>query len=94
MRLSEIFSTIQNCWNWTKSAFSKRRIGDDRLRKQRRDRKQQKSDSELHYSGMAESKPDKKAMERFKKPAYEVTDVIGYMAKKYDIKGEMQVGNK
>lgn len=38
---------------------------------------------------MAESKPDEKAMERFKKPAYEVTDVIGYMAKKYDIKGEM-----
>ena len=64
------------------------------MRKQRRDRKQQKNDSELHYSGMAESKPYKKAMERFKKPAYEVTDVIGYMAKKYDIKGEMQVGNK
>lgn len=90
----EIFLIIRNCWNWIKSAFSKPRIGDDRLRKQRRDRKQQKNDSELHYGGMAESKPDKKAMERFKKPAYEVTDVIGYMAKKYDIKGEMQVGNK
>ena len=59
------------------------------MRKQRRDRKQQKNDSELHYGGMAESKPDDKAMERFKKPAYEVTDVIGYMAKKYDIKGGM-----
>lgn len=64
------------------------------MRKQRRDRKQQKNDSEMHYSGMAESKPDKKAIERFKKPAYEVTDVIGYMAKKYDIKGEMRVGQK
>lgn len=64
------------------------------MRKQRRDRKQQKNDSELHYGGMAESKPDEKAMERFKKPAYEVTDVIGYMAKKYDIKGEMQVGQE
>ena len=42
------------------------------MRKQRRDRKQQKNDSEMHYSGMAESKPDKKAIERFKKPAYEV----------------------
>ena len=64
------------------------------MRKQRRDRKQQKNDSELHYGSMAESKPDEKAVERFKKPAYEVTDVIGYMAKKYDIKGEMQIGNK
>lgn len=64
------------------------------MRKQRRDRKQQKNDSELHYGGMAESKPDDKAVERFKKQAYEVTDVIGYMARKYDIKGEMQVGNK
>lgn len=90
----EIFLIIRNCWNWIKSAFTKPRIGDDRLRKQRRDRKQQKNDSELHYGGMAEGKPDEKAMERFKKPAYEVTDVIGYMAKKYDIKGEMRVENK
>lgn len=74
--------------------ISKPRIGDDRLRKQRRDRKQQKNDSELHYGGMAESKPDEKAMERFKKPAYEVTDVIGYMAKKYDVKGVMQSGQE
>lgn len=64
------------------------------MRKQRRDHKQRKNDSELHYGGMAERKPDQKAIERFKKPAYEVTDVIGYMARKYDVKGEMQVGNK
>lgn len=64
------------------------------MKKQRRDRKQQKNDSELHYGGIAESKPDQKAIERFKKPAYQVTDVIGYMARKYDIKGEMQFGQK
>ena len=64
------------------------------MRKQRRDRKRQKNDSELHYSGMAESKPDRKAIERFKKPAYEVTDVIGYMASKYDIKGVIADGNR
>lgn len=64
------------------------------MRKQRRDRKQQKNDSELHYCGMAESKPDQKAIERFKKPAYQVTDVIGYMARKYDIKGVIADGNR
>lgn len=64
------------------------------MRKQCRDRKQQKNDSEMHYGGVEESKPDEKARERFKKPAYEVTDVIGYTAKKYDIKGEMQVGQE
>jgi len=48
----------------------------------------------MHYGGMAESKPDKKAMERFKKPAYEVTDVIGYTARKYDIKGVIADGNR
>lgn len=66
----EIFLIIRNCWNWIKSAFSKRRIGDDRLRKQRRDRKQRKNDSELHYGGMAEKETDEKAKEKFQNPAY------------------------
>lgn len=40
------------------------------MRKQRRDRKQQKNDSKSHYEMMAEKKPDEKAKEKFRSPAY------------------------
>lgn len=66
------------------------------MRKQRRDRKQQKSDSELHYGGMAENKPDERAKEWFRRPAYQMEskDVLDYLADKYDIKMGMSDGGQ
>lgn len=43
---------------------------------------------------MAVTKPDAKAAKAFGRKAYECCDVLGYMAKKYDIKGEIGIGEK
>lgn len=40
---------------------------------------------------MAETKPPDKAIAAFNRKAYECGDVAGYMAKKYDIKGEIGI---
>ena len=52
-----------------------------------------KLEDQQHYESL-EEKVDGKAMERFRRPAYQVTDVIGYMARKYDIKGVIADGNR
>ena len=43
---------------------------------------------------MAEAKPDAKAAKAFVRKAYECCDVAGYMARKYDIKGDIAIGEK
>ena len=49
--------------------------------------------AESNYTEMEEKAPDPKAVERFRRPAYhQVNDVSGYLAKKYNIKGEMRSG--
>lgn len=54
-----------------------------------RSRKQQKIDRESGYDDKEEH-VDSKARERFARKPYEVEDVAGYMAKKYDIKKEVE----
>lgn len=54
-----------------------------------RSRKQQKIDRDQAYDE-EESHVDDKARERFLRKPYEVDDVAGYMAKKYDIKKEVE----
>lgn len=53
-----------------------------------RSRKQQKIDRDSGYDDKEEH-VDSKARERFLRKPYEVDDVAGYMAKKYDIKKEV-----
>ena len=50
-------------------------------KQQRFDRDQAYDEEEVHV--------DSKARERFRRKPYEVDDVAGYMAKKYDIKKEV-----
>lgn len=60
------------------------------VHKERRDRHLQKLDREQHHEELEERKVSDKARERFQRPPYQITDVTGYMAKKYDIKREME----
>jgi hypothetical protein len=43
---------------------------------------------------MAEAKPDARAAKVFVRKTYECCDVLGYMAKKCDVKGEIGIGEK
>lgn len=54
--------------------------------KARRDRHQQKLDQVQHHEELEECAVPDKARERFRRPPYQLTDPVGYMAKKYDIK--------
>lgn len=54
-----------------------------------RTRKQQKIDSDMLHD-IETRHVDNKARERFLRKPYEVDDVAGYMAKKYDIKKEVE----
>ena len=54
-----------------------------------REYKQQKIDRDQAYDE-EEAHVDDKARERFLRKPYEVDDVAGYMAKKYDIKKEVE----
>lgn len=60
------------------------------VHKERRDRHLQKLDREQHHEELEEGQVSDKALERFQRPPYQITDVTGYMAKKYDIKREMR----
>lgn len=51
-------------------------------------------DRRSRLAKMAEMEPDAKAAKAFVRKAYECCDAAGYMAKKYDIKGEIVVGEK
>lgn len=54
-----------------------------------KDRHRQKIRETDYYNNLEERKVSNKARERFRRPPYQVMDVAGYMAKKYDIKREM-----
>lgn len=60
------------------------------VHKERRDRHLQKLDRKQHHEELEGRKASDKARERFRRPPYQVMDVTGYMAKKYDIKREMR----
>lgn len=51
-------------------------------------------DRKRRLADLAETKPDAKATKAFIRKAYECCDVLGYMAKKYDIKGEIGIGEE
>lgn len=55
-----------------------------------KDRHRQKIRENDHYNDLEGRKVSDKAMERFERKPYQITDVAGYMAKKYDIKKEME----
>ena len=52
--------------------------------KDKRSRKEQRRDRQQHYEEL-ESRHDAKALERFRKPAYQSVSVAEYLARKYDI---------
>lgn len=58
--------------------------------KRKRTSDEQKIEHNSHYDEMEERKVSDKARERFRRKPYQITDVAGYMAKKYDIKREME----
>lgn len=43
---------------------------------------------------LSEIKPDAKMAKAFVRKTYECCDMLGYMARKYDIKGEIGIGEK
>lgn len=55
-----------------------------------KDRHRQKIRENDHYNDLEGCKASDKARERFERKPYQITDVTGYMAKKYDIKREME----
>lgn len=60
-----------------------------RMHKQERTQKAKRIDKDGRYDE-EETHVDAKARERFLRKPYEVDDVAGYMAKKYDIKKEVE----
>ena len=60
---------------------SVQRIEGDNLQ-EKRSRKEQRRDRQQHYEEL-ESRHDAKALERFKRPAYQSVSVAEYLAKKY-----------
>ena len=60
-----------------------------RMHKQERTQKAKRIDKDGRYDE-EETHVDSKARERFRRKPYEVDDVAGYMAKKYDIKKEVE----
>lgn len=62
--------------------------GDNLQEKRSRKRKEQRRDRQQHYEEL-ESRHDAKALERFKRPAYQSVSVAEYLAKKYDITAEV-----
>lgn len=65
-------------------------IGVIAMHRDSKDRHRQKIRENDHYNDLEGRKVSDKARERFRRPPYQITDVTGYMAKKYDIKREMR----
>lgn len=65
-------------------------IGVIAMHRDSKDRHRQKIRENDHYNDLEERKVSDKARERFERKPYQITDVAGYMAKKYDIKREME----
>ena len=66
---------------------SVQRIEGDNLQ-EKRSRKEQRRDRQQHCEEL-ESRHDAKALERFKRPAYQSVSVAEYLARKYDITAEV-----
>lgn len=66
---------------------SVQRIEGDNLQ-EKRSRKEQRRDRQQHYEEL-ESRHDAKALERFRRPAYQSVSVAEYLEKKYDITAEV-----
>ena len=60
---------------------------------EKRSRKEQRRDRQQHYEEL-ETRHDAKALERFKRPAYQSVSVAEYLAKKYDITAEVDTGGQ
>lgn len=60
------------------------------VHRDRKDRHRQKIRENDHYNDLEGCKASDKARERFQRQPYQVMDVAEYMAKKYDIKREME----
>ena len=71
---------------------SVQRIEGDNLQ-EKRSRKEQRRDRQQHYEEL-ETRHDAKALERFKRPAYQSVSVAEYLAKKYDITAEVDTGGQ
>ena len=68
------------------------RIEGDNLQ-EKRSRKEQRMDRQQHYEEL-ESRHDAKALERFRRPAYQSVSVAEYLARKYDITAEVDTGGQ
>lgn len=68
------------------------RIEGDNLQ-EKRSRKEQRRNRQQHYEEL-ESRHDAKALERFRRPAYQSVSVAEYLAKKYDITAEVDTGGQ
>lgn len=64
------------------------------MRRRRRNQHAVSLDHKSRLAGMAEAKPSARAAKVFVRKTYECCDVLGYMAKKYDIKGEIGIGEE
>mgnify|MGYP003264046879 CR=1 FL=1 len=60
------------------------------MHKDSKDRHREKIGQNDHYNDLKDSKVSDKARERFQRSPYQITDVTGYMAKKFNIKKEME----
>lgn len=73
---------------------SVQRIEGDNLQ-EKRSRKEQRRDRQQHYEELeSRHDADAKALERFKRPAYQSVSVAEYLAKKYDITAEVDTGGQ
>ena len=68
------------------------RIEGDNLQ-EKQSRKEQRMDRQQHYEEL-ESRHDAKALERFRRPAYQSVSVAEYLARKYDITAEVDTGGQ
>ena len=64
------------------------------MRNQHKDRHTLSLEHRHRLAEMAEAKPDARAAKVFVRKTYECCDVLGYMAKKCDVKGEIGIGEK
>ncbi|MEZ3486848.1 MAG: hypothetical protein K1W22_09740 [Lachnospiraceae bacterium] len=64
------------------------------MRRQRRDRHTVSLDRKRHLADLAESKPTASAARAFVRKAYECCNMAEYMARKYNIKGEIGIGEE
>lgn len=64
------------------------------MRRQHKNRHTISLNHKSRLAGMAETKPDAKAARAFIRKAYESCDVTEYMARKYDIRGEIGIGEE